>query len=188
MIGKVISHYKILERLGGGGMGIVYKAEDLKLNRIVALKFLPPDLSRDTESRKRFFHEAQAGSALQHNNICTIHEIDETDDGQMYICMDYYAGETLRKKIEQGPLKIEDAIEFTVQIAKGLASAHEVKEIHRDIKPANIMITDKAEVKIVDFGLARLLGQSRLTINGAIPGTIAYMSPEQARGEEVDHR
>jgi serine/threonine protein kinase len=181
MIGKVISHYKILERLGGGGMGIVYKAEDLKLNRIVALKFLPPELSRDTESKKRFIHEARAASALQHNNICTIHEIDETEDGQMYICMDYYAGETLKNKIE-------DAIEISVQIANGLASAHEVKEIHRDIKPANIMITEKGDVKIVDFGLARLTGQSRLTVDGATLGTIAYMSPEQARGEEVDHQ
>ncbi len=188
MIGKTISHYKILEQLGAGGMGIVYKAEDTKLKRTVALKFLPPELTRDTDAKTRFVREAQAASILQHTNICTIHEIDETADGQMYICMDFYNGETLKKKIEQGPLKIDQAIDFTIQIAQGLAVAHEAAEIHRDIKPANIMITERGEVKIVDFGLARLTGQARLTVDGKTLGTIAYMSPQQARGEEVDQR
>jgi serine/threonine protein kinase/tetratricopeptide (TPR) repeat protein len=188
MIGKTISHYKILEQLGSGGMGIVYKAEDIKLKRIVALKFLPIELTRDSDAKTRFVREAQAASILQHTNICTIHEIDETADGQMYICMDFYNGETLKKKIEQAPLKIDQAIDFTIQIAQGLAVAHEAAEIHRDIKPANIMITERGEVKIVDFGLAKLIGQARLTVDGKTLGTIAYMSPQQARGEEVDQR
>ena len=178
----------ILEQLGTGGMGVVYKAEDTKLKRTVALKFLPPELTRDTDAKTRFVREAQAASILQHTNLCTIHEIDETADGQMYICMDFYNGETLKKKIEQGPLKIDQAIDFTIQIAQGLAVAHEADEIHRDIKPANIMITERGEVKIVDFGLAKLTGQARLTVDGKTLGTIAYMSPQQARGEEVDQR
>ena len=188
MIGKTISHYRIIERLGGGGMGVVYKAEDLKLKRIVALKFLPPELTRDHEAKTRFIHEAQAASALQHNNICTIHEIDQTNDGQMYICMDFYSGETLKKIIERGPLKINDAIDIAIQIAQGLAVAHEAKEFHRDIKPANIMITERREVKIVDFGLARLSGGDQADRGGKNLGTVAYMSPEQAHGEEVDQR
>jgi serine/threonine protein kinase/Flp pilus assembly protein TadD len=188
MIGKTISHYKILEKLGGGGMGVVYKAEDTKLKRLVALKFLPLNLTRDEDIKRRFIHEAQAASALQHNNICTIHEINETDNNQMFICMDYYQGETLKKKIERGPLKIDDAIDIAIQVARGLECAHELKEIHRDIKPANIMITEKGEIKIVDFGLARLAGQTKLTKESTTLGTVAYMSPEQTRGEEVDHR
>jgi serine/threonine-protein kinase len=188
MVGKTISHYKILEKLGEGGMGIVYKAEDTKLKRTVALKFLPPELTRDENTKKRFIHEAQAASALQHNNICTVHEIDETNDGQMFICMDFYEGETLKKKIDRGSLKIKDTIDITIQIALGLSSAHEAKEIHRDIKPANIIITNRGEVKIVDFGLARIIGQTKLTKQEITSGTISYMSPEQARGAEVDHR
>ena len=120
MIGKIISHYKILEKLGGGGMGVVYKAEDIKLKRIVALKFLPPSFSLDDDAKQRFIHEAQAASALEHNNICIIHEIDETDDGQIYIVMSCYEGETLKKKIERGPLKIDEAIDIAIQIADGL--------------------------------------------------------------------
>jgi serine/threonine protein kinase/Tfp pilus assembly protein PilF len=188
MIGKTISHYKIIEKLGEGGMGVIYKARDLKLDRFVALKFLPPHLTTSEEQKQRFIHEAKAASALQHNNICTIHEIDETDDGQMFICMDYYEGETLKKKIERGPLKIEEAINITIQVALGLACAHEANEIHRDIKPANIMITNRGEVKIVDFGLARLVGQTKLTKEGTTLGTVAYMSPEQASGDQVDAR
>ncbi len=188
MIGKTISHYKILEKLGGGGMGVVYKAEDTKLKRIVALKFLPQDLSRDDESKERFIHEAQAASSLQHNNICTIHEIDETDESQMFICMDYYEGETLKKKIEKGPLKLEDAIDFSLQISEGLSKAHEKDIVHRDLKPANVMLTKDGVVKILDFGLAKLRGQTKLTKVGTTLGTAPYMSPEQARGEEVDNR
>lgn len=188
MIGKTISHYKITERLGGGGMGIVYKAEDTRLHRTVALKFLPPAFSIDAEAKTRFIREAQTASALQHSNICTIHEIDETDDGQLFICMDYYSGETLKKKIEHGPFELEQAIDIIIQVAQGLASAHEAGEIHRDIKPANIMITEKGEVKIVDFGLAKFSGQTQLTQIGTTVGTINYMSPEQAAGFDVDYR
>lgn len=188
MIGNAVSHYKILEHLGGGGMGEVYKAEDTKLKRLVALKFLPLELTRDQETKKRFIQEAQAASALQHNNICTIHEIDETDDGQMFICMDYYQGESLKRKIERSPLKIDETINIAIQCSKGLHKAHERGIIHRDIKPANIMITDEGEVRIVDFGLARISGQTRLTKEGTTLGTVAYMSPEQTGGEEIDQR
>jgi len=188
MIGKTISHYKILEKLGGGGMGVVYKAEDIKLKRTVALKFLPPDLTRDDESKVRFIQEAQAASALEHNNICTIHEVDETEDGQLFIVMACYEGDTLKKKIEQGPLEIEDAVSIALQVAQGLSKAHEKGIVHRDIKPANIMVTDDGVVKILDFGLAKLTGQTRITKTATTLGTIAYMSPEQARGEEVDQR
>jgi serine/threonine protein kinase/Tol biopolymer transport system component len=188
MIGKTISHYKIIETLGAGGMGVVYKAEDTKLHRIVALKFLPPELTRDEEVKKRFIIEAQAASSLQHHNVCTIHDIDETADGQMFIIMDYYEGETLKEKITKGPPKIDEALNFAIQIAEGLQKAHENRIIHRDIKPANIFITNEGIVKILDFGLAKLTGQSIITKIGSTVGTIAYMSPEQARGEEVDQR
>jgi non-specific serine/threonine protein kinase len=189
MIGKTISHYKILEKIGGGGMGIVYKAQDLKLDRFVALKFLPPHLTTSQEEKQRFIHEAKAASAFQHNNICTIHEIDETEDGQLFICMDYYEGETLKKKIEPEQLQsIDEILDIAIQIANGLARAHESDITHRDLKPANIMITNRGEIKIVDFGLAKLAGQTKLTKEGTTLGTIAYMSPEQARGDQVDHR
>jgi Tol biopolymer transport system component len=188
MIGKTIAHYKILEKLGGGGMGVVYKAEDTKLDRFVALKFLPPNLSENEKEKQRFMHEAKAASALQHNNICTIHQIDETADGQMFICMAYYEGETLKKKIERGPLNMEEAIDIAMQIAQGLERAHEVEIVHRDVKPANIMLTNRGEVKIVDFGLAKLAGRAMLTREGSTVGTAAYMSPEQAQGQTVDHR
>ncbi len=188
MIGKTISHYKIIEKLGGGGMGVVYKAEDTKLKRTVALKFLPPSFSLDDDAKKRFIHEAQAASALEHNNICTIHEIDETLDGQMFIVMSCYEGETLKQKIEKGLLKTDEAIDIAVQVSEGLTKAHEKNIIHRDIKPANIFITSDGVVKILDFGLAKVKGQTQLTKLGSAAGTIDYMSPEQARGEIVDHR
>ncbi len=188
MIGKTISHYKILEMIGGGGMGVVYKAEDLKLKRVVALKFLPPSLTSDTESKKRFIQEAQAASSFQHNNICTVHDIDETDDGQMFICMDNYEGETLKEKIGRGPLSLEEAVDITVQVARGLAEAHKHGVIHRDIKPANILITKGGVAKILDFGLAKLVGGSMLTSEGTTLGTAAYMSPEQLLGGTVDAR
>ena len=188
MIGKTISHYKILEKLGGGGMGVVYKAEDTKLKRTVALKFLPQDLSRDDESKERFIHEAQAASALEHHNICNIHEIDEMDDGQMFIAMACYDGETLKKKIERGPQKLEDAIDISLQISEGLSKAHDNDIVHRDLKPANVMLTKDGVVKILDFGLAKLRGQTKLTKAGTTLGTVPYMSPEQAQGEEVDNR
>ncbi len=167
-------------------MGVVYKAKDTKLDRFVALKFILPHLAGDEEDKKRFIQEAKAVSALDHNNICTIHEIDETKDGQLFIAMAYYDGETLKKKIERGPLKIEEALDVASQVGEGLAKAHKQDIVHRDIKPANIMITNDGVVKIVDFGLAKLMGQTKLTRTGATFGTISYMSPEQARGDEVD--
>ena len=188
MIGNTVSHYKILERLGGGGMGVVYKAEDTRLKRIVALKFLPPELTKDPEAKQRFIHEAQAASSLDHANICTIHEIDETQDGQIFIVMAFYDGETVKKKIERGPLKLDEALDIAIQVAHGLAKAHDSGMIHRDIKPANVMVTHDGVGKIVDFGLAKLTGMSRLTRTGTTVGTVAYMSPEQAQGGIVDHR
>ena len=146
-------------------MGIVYKAQDLRLDRTVALKFLPPDLTRDPEAKQRFVHEAKAASALQHNNICTVHDIDESPDGQLFIVMDFYEGETLKEKIARGPLTILDAVDIAIQVSQGLARAHEHGIVHRDIKPANIMVTADGVCKIVDFGLAKLSGQSRLTKN-----------------------
>ena len=169
-------------------MGIVYQAEDTKLKRTVALKFLPPELTRDKEAKTRFIHEAQAASALQHNNICTIHEIDETPDGQLFISMDCYQGETLKEKIARGPLAVDEAVDIASQIAAGLSKAHEAGMVHRDIKPANIMVTRDGVVKILDFGLAKLAGQTKVTKTGTTVGTVAYMSPEQARGDEVDAR
>jgi serine/threonine protein kinase len=188
MIGMTISHYKIVEKLGGGGMGVVYKAQDTRLRRTVALKFLPPDLTRDEESKTRFVNEAQAASGLQHNNICNIHDIEETKDGQTFIVMDCYEGRTLKAKISEGPLPIDEASRIAIEVANGLSEAHAHGIIHRDIKPANIMVTARGDVKILDFGLAKLTGQTTVTKGGSRPGTAAYMSPEQVRGEKVDHR
>ena len=188
MIGTTVSHYTIVGKIGGGGMGVVYRAEDTKLKRTVALKFLPSELTLDPEAKRRFVNEAQTASALQHNNICTVHDIDTTPDGEMFIVMDLYEGETLRSRIAKGQLRIEDAIDLTIQIAQGLQKAHEKGVVHRDIKPANILVTTENVAKIVDFGLAKLKGQSQLTKTGTTPGTAAYMSPEQVMGEEVDHR
>jgi serine/threonine protein kinase len=188
MIGKTVSHYRILEKLGGGGMGVVYRAEDLTLKRTVALKFLPREWSSDPDSRKRFMREAQAASAPDHPQICTIHEIDETDDGQLFIVMAFYEGETLKKKIERGPLSIREAVDIAIQTAQGLDKAHEHGITHRDIKPANVLLTADRDVKIVDFGLAKLMCELSLTQIGAIIGTPFYMSPEQSRGNSVDHR
>ncbi len=188
MIGSTISHYKILEKLGEGGMGVVYKAEDTKLDRIVAIKFLPHHYSADKCEKKRFIREAKAASALDHSNICTIHEIDETEDGQLFIVMACCEGETLKQKIAAGPLKIEDAIEIATQIAQGLSRSHQHGIIHRDIKPANVVLTNDGVAKIVDFGLATLAGQTKVTKVGMTLGTIAYMSPEQGHGDKVDQR
>ncbi|MFB3133768.1 MAG: protein kinase [Rhodothermales bacterium] len=185
--GARVAHYEVLERLGGGGMGVVYKALDTRLKRIVALKFLPPQWSQDARAKQRFEHEAQAASALDHPNICTIHEIGETDDGQLFIAMAYYDGQTLKKKIKQGPLPLDDALDIATQIARGLAKAHTRDIVHRDIKPANVMITDDGVVKIVDFGLAKM-ADVQMTKTGTTMGTVAYMSPQQTRGEGVDHR
>ena len=188
MIRENISHYRILEKLGSGGMGIVYKAEDLKLHRNVALKFLPLELTSDEEAKNRFIREAYSASSLQHHNVYTIHDIDETDDGQMFICMDYYEGETLKDKISRGRLNVTEINDIIIQIAEGLKKAHENGIVHRDIKPANIFITNDGIIKILDFGIAKLRGQSIITNTGRMIGTIAYMSPEQAKGEQIDYR
>ncbi len=188
MVGKTVSHYKILEHMGGGGMGVVYKAEDTRLKRTVALKFLPPDLTRDPQAKERFIHEAQAASALQHNNICTVHDVDETSDGSLFIVMDLYEGETLKEKIGRGPLQIGEAVDIALQVCRGLTEAHRAGIVHRDIKPANVLVTRNGVAKIVDFGLAKLSGQTMLTAAGSTIGTAAYMSPEQARGETADQR
>jgi len=188
MIGKTISHYKIIEKLGGGGMGVVYKAKDTNLDRTVALKFLPPHLLADKEAEKRFISEAKAASAFDHPNICTIHDIGKTDDDQLFIAMAFYDGETLKKKIEKGPIKIEDAIDTISQVAEGLKRAHKKGIAHRDIKPANIFITSEGIVKILDFGLAKTSGEPSITKLGSTVGTVSYMSPEQTRGDNIDHR
>jgi len=179
--------YKIIEELGRGGMGVVYKAEDTKLKRRVALKFLPSELTHIPDVKERFMREAQAAAALDHPNICTVYEFDEAE-GKAFISMAYIEGQNLRKRTESGPLELDEALKIATQVAGGLEEAHKRGIVHRDIKSANIMVTEKGQAKIMDFGLARATGGSLLTKEGTTMGTIAYMSPEQARGEEVDHR
>jgi len=188
MIGSTISHYKIIEELGRGGMGVVYKAQDTKLNRLVALKFLPEEFTRNAQARERFVNEARAASALDHPNICTIYEIRETPEGQSFIAMSYYDGETLSDRIRHGLMGINDIIGIALQLADGLQAAHDHGIVHRDIKSSNALLTAKDQVKILDFGLARRSDQTTLTKTGATAGTVPYMSPEQARGENIDHR
>ncbi len=168
-------------------MGVVYKAQDTKLNRTVALKFLPPELTRDKDAKNRFVHESQAAAALNHPNICTIHAVDESE-GQSFIAMECIEGQTIREKIDGGPFKLDNAVDIAIQVAEGLKEAHGKDIVHRDIKSANIMVTEKGRAKIMDFGLAKLSGKTKLTKTGTTLGTVAYMSPEQTRGEEVDHR
>jgi len=187
MIGKKISHYKILEKLGEGGMGVVYKAEDTKLKRIVALKFLLLNTIGSDKEKRRFNREAQAAAALNHPHIATIHEIDEVD-GQLFIAMEYIDGRSLKEKIGEAPLKVEEAVRIVIDTADGLQAAHEKGIVHRDIKPANIMLTEKNQVKIMDFGLAKFAGKTKLTKTDTTLGTAAYMSPEQAQGVKVDDR
>ncbi len=187
MIGKTISHYKILEKIGEGGMGVVYKAEDTKLKRTVALKFLSPQAVGSEEEKKRFIHEAQAAAALHHSNICTVYEIDEVE-GQTFIAMAYLDGQSLMEKIEARPLKFDQAVDIAMQVAAGLQEAHESGIIHRDIKSSNVMVTTKGQAILMDFGLAKQAGKTMITKEGTSMGTVAYMSPEQAHGEKVDHR
>jgi TolB-like protein len=179
--------YEIIEELGRGGMGIVYMAKDSKLKRTVALKFLPSEWTYDLQAKERFVREAQAAASLDHPNICTVHEIDEAE-GRMFISMASVEGESLKTRIERGLLKLDEALGIGLQVAEGLKEAHKKGIVHRDIKSANIMVTEKGQAKIMDFGLARVTGGTLLTKEGMTMGTIAYMSPEQARGEEVDHR
>jgi formylglycine-generating enzyme required for sulfatase activity/dienelactone hydrolase len=186
MTGRTISHYEILEKLGAGGMGVVYKAHDTRLDRLVALKFPPPHLSADPAEKHRFIQEARAASALDHPNIGVVHDIDETPEGQMFIAMAYHEGQTLKQKIADG-LSVSEAIEIAHQIAQGIAKAHEHGIVHRDIKPGNVILTTDGVAKIIDFGLAKLAGAT-VTLNGTTKGTVGYMSPEQALGKQVDHR
>ncbi len=186
MIDAQITHYKILEKLGEGGMGIVYKAHDTKLNRTVALKFLPSHVSASEQDKARFIQEAQSASALNHPNVCTIHDIQEYDS-QLFIVMEYVEGQTLFEK--KSNLTEKQAIDIGMQIADGLTAAHENGIVHRDIKPDNIMVRKDGRVIIMDFGLAKLKGDvSRLTKEGSTVGTAGYMSPEQVQGQDVDHR
>ena len=187
MIGRTVSHYRILEKLGEGGMGVVYQAEDTALQRTVALKFLPPELTRDAEAKQRFLHEARSAARLDHPNICTVYEVGESD-GQLFLAMACYEGETLRERLKGGPLPWAEAAGLALQAAAGLSEAHARGIVHRDIKPANLFLTSKGQVKILDFGLAKLGGASVLTQSGSTLGTAAYMAPEQVQGENADAR
>jgi serine/threonine protein kinase/Flp pilus assembly protein TadD len=187
MIGKIISHYKILEKLGEGGMGVVYKAEDTELKRLAALKFIQAELTNNPDARERFIFEAQNASALDHANICTIYEIGQTKNGLTFISMAYYVGQTLQEKILQGPLELEEGINIAAQIGAGLIKAHSEEIVHRDINPSNILITEDGQAKILDFGLSKLYGEID-SKTGTTLATLDYMSPEQIQRKRVDHR
>ncbi len=185
--GEVLSSYEVMEKLGSGGMGVVYLARDLRLQRIVALKFLPSSLGGDRELTQRFLQEAKAAATLDHPNVCTIHGVEQSADGRIFIVMPYYEGTTVQARIARGPLPIAEALDYARQTAAGLAHAHAAGIVHRDIKPANLAVTAHGVVKILDFGIAKV-ADTKLTRTGLVLGTLAYMSPEQAAGETVDHR
>ena len=188
MEGQSVSHYRILRKIGVGGMGVVYEAEDLRLNRKVALKFIHPHLITDEKFKKRFIREAQAAASLDHTNICSIYEVDEAGDGRLFIVMAYYGGDSLSNLSLGGPLSAREVFAIGASIVQGLQCAHAHGIVHRDIKPENVMITPEGRVKIVDFGLAKLTGSTRLTRSETAVGTVRFMSPEQAMGKPVDHR
>jgi non-specific serine/threonine protein kinase len=190
VIGQQLSHYRILERIGSGGMSEVFKAEDIRLGRVVAIKLISAGLVGDLAAKERFFQEARTISALDHQHICTLHDLGETPDGRLFLVMAYYPGQTLSARIRRGALPVVEALEIAHKVALGLARAHEIGVVHRDMKPGNVMLTERGEVKILDFGIAKLAGQAGrdLTQTGTVMGTAAYMSPEQASGRPVDHR
>ncbi len=187
MVGRTILQYRVTEKLGEGGMGVVYKAEDTQLRRTVALKFLAAHAVEDPEYKARFVREAKAAARLDHQNICPVYEIDEAE-GHTFLAMAYLEGQTLKDKIAERPLKLDDALDLAIQVARGLQAAHQKKIVHRDIKPANLMLTGDGHATIMDFGLALLTKASCLTKADQMMGTLAYMSPEEAQGMEVDHR
>ena len=188
LTGTIVSHYEVQELLGAGGMGIVYKARDTVLDRVVALKFLPARLTGSDAAKRRFIEEARTASALDHAHVCTIHEIGETASGQVFMVLAYVPGETLKERIARGPLPVADTLDIAIQITEGLMEAHEHGIAHRDVKPGNVLITAEDKVKIVDFGLASLVGLPPENTPGVFMGTLLYMSPEQLRNEPIDHR
>jgi serine/threonine protein kinase len=188
MIGRIVSHYRILEKMGREGIGVIYKAEDMEHKRVVALKFLPPDLTRDAKTRSQFLGEATAIAEMDHPNVCKIFEIDETPDGRLFVAMACFEGETLQERIARGVLSPLEAADTAIAIARGLERAHAEGIVHRDVRPANVFITRDGVVKVVDFSLACWPGETDFAGAAVVPGTMPYLSPEQVRGAGLDRR